>query len=138
MLKSFAVWLATHLLKGDLDVSDRTKLMGHVLKTINVLPLHAAIEQTADGIRINGEPLDIERARVLRDAALRALENQAFKLSYEQARFLAVKEGLATSLPPEGLLFYRAAIWNAEVIKDHLNLLAQKDQEIVLEGYQQG
>jgi hypothetical protein len=100
------------------------------MKSVQAWPLHAIIVDSGEGLLINGQPLDIEKARVLRDSALRVLENQAFNLCHDQVRFLAVKEGLATGLPPEGLLFYRAAMWNMENMKSVLARLAQTDQQL--------
>jgi len=117
-----------------LSPEERILSTGVILDKLNALPLSAIIAVSDGAITVNGQELDVEKARTLRESALRVLENQAFKLCHEQVRWIAVQKGLATELSPSDLTFYRAALWYSEQLVAHLSLLAQKDQELALES----
>jgi hypothetical protein len=131
MFTNFLISLIEKLLRGSLTAPQRNRLVIHILDIETALPIAAILTGSDEGILVNGELLDFEKARMMRDAAMRVLENQAFKLCADQVRYIAIKNGLATGLLPEDLLFYRAALWYADELKKHLALLAQEDTTIV-------
>lgn len=127
--------------RADLTDEERSLCTGLILDRIGAAPLRAMIsfvdELGEHGVvhrtlLVNGEELDVEKLRVLREAAKVAIENASFNLVADQVRWLAFKEGLATGRPAAELIFFRAALWFIEEMKKHLQLLAQQDQELPL------
>lgn len=118
--------------RADLTIEERTLCTGVVLDKIAALPLRAIIENSDEGILINGKQVDIEKLRVLREHAVAALDNQALNFIAEQVVWIAVQRGIHQAKTPEDLFFYRAAIWFSEQMKIHLQILAQQSQEPTL------
>lgn len=116
------------LRRADLTISERGLFTGIVLEKLGAIPLHALITSSEEGILIHGEPLSIEKMRVLRESALQALDNQALNIIADQVRFVAFKEGLATGRPPEELIFFRSALWFCEQLKSYLQTLSQQGE----------
>lgn len=126
-MKNALIWLIERLLNGALSPAQRNRLVIHILDKLSALPLRAIIVSSDEGLLVNGQTVDFEKARALRDSSTRVLESQAFAICLDQVRFLAVQKGLATGLPPEDLLFYRAALWYSDELKAQLAVLAQRE-----------
>lgn len=127
LLVRFALSVLKH---SDLTIQERTLCTGIVLTKLEALPLHDIVTSSDEGILINGKQVDIEKLRVLREAAIRALDNQALNLIGEQVVWLAIQRGIHNADTPEKLYFYRAAIWFSEQMKTHLQILAQQGPEL--------
>lgn len=119
-------WALKVIKEADLSIEDRNRLVINILDKLEALPLGAILTVSNGEILINGKEVDIDKLRVLREYAQSALSNQASNLVDEQVMWLAVTEGLAKGLPPESLLFYRAALWFGEQRKRYLQMLAQQ------------
>ena len=120
-------WALGVIQRSDLTIAERTACIGSVLDKLEALPLRDIITNSEEGILINGRPLDIEKLRVLRDAAKVALDNQALNFIGEQVVWIAIQRGIHNADTPEKLYFYRAAIWFSEQMKAHLQILAQQN-----------
>lgn len=127
MFVKLALWL---LKKRELTLQERTLFTGIILDKLDAYPLRAIIENSEEGILINGKLVDFDKLRVLRDAAKAAIENQALNLIGEQVTWIAIQRGIHNADTPEKLYFYRAAIWFSEQLKAHLQILAQQDPEL--------
>lgn len=128
---AWIVWILALLLRNKrLSIAERNILSTAILERLEALPLRDIIEPSDEGILINGKPLNIEKARVLREAADAAIENQAFNYIGEQVRYMATERLIQKVTAPEDLYFYRAAIWFSEQMKAHLQILAQRSPEL--------
>lgn len=128
---SLAVRFTLWLLKGKrLTLSERNSLSTAILADIEALPLRDIITASDEGILVNGKPLNIDKAKVLRESALAALDNQAFNYIGEQVRYVASERVLNKVTVPEDLYFYRAAIWFVEQMRAHLQILSQHSPEL--------
>lgn len=123
-------WALKVIQRADLTISERTLCTGVVLQKLEALPLRGIIEDSDEGILINGKQLNIEKVRVLRESAIAALDNQALNLIGEQVVWIAIQRGIHNADTPEKLYFYRAAIWFSEQLKAHLQILAQQRPEL--------
>lgn len=126
-MRSLAVKLACLLLKMNLNIQQRTKLVGAILDTNNAVPLKDIIVFHADGnLYIKGERVDHEKAVKLREGALMALDNYTRTIVLEQVASVAGKRGVAEGDTPEKLYFYRAALWWGMLEQEILEKLAQR------------
>lgn len=123
----WALGVVTH---ADLSIEEMNLFTEVLLRRLGALPIHGIITSSDEGLLISGELLDTERAQMLREYAQAALQNKALNLIVDQTRFVAFRNGLATGLPPNELIFFRAALWVHEQIKNHLRLLAQESPEL--------
>lgn len=148
MKKWLAVWVAKQLglpqkatvqqaielIKSkDLTIQERNLCTGIILDRLEALPLASIITIDESGTTlIHGQALDIDKARMLYEAASAALDNKAEKLIDQQVLWAAITGGLHNGDSPEKLLFYRAAIWFGQQREAQLKILAQRDQEPAL------
>lgn len=123
-------WALKVIQHSDLTIDERTLCTGIVLQKLEAWPLRSIIEDSDEGILINGKQLNIEKLKVLRESAKAALDNQALNLIGEQVVWIAIQRGLHNADTPEKLYFYRAAIWFSEQLKAHLQILAQQSPEL--------
>lgn len=129
MWRKFIIWSFANL---ELTPHERHLCTGLLLTKLDALPLRDIISTSDAGeILINGSPLDIDKARALREAAIQALSNKAIALAEERVMWTAVKGGLQRGLKPEEMTFYQAAIWWGQQLRIHLALLSgqQENQE---------
>lgn len=126
-MRSLAVKLACFLLKLNLNIQQRTKLVGAILDTNNAVPLRDIITFQEDGsMYIRGERIDHEKAVKLREGALMALDNYTRAIVLEQVASVAGRRGVAEGDTPEKLYFYRAALWWGMLEQEILEKLAQR------------
>lgn len=128
-------WALGIIQRADLTIQERTLCTGMVLDKLDALPLRAIVESSDEGILINGKPVDLDKLRVLREASIAALDNQALNFIAEQVVWLAIQRGIHNGDTPEKLYFYRAAIWFSEQMKAHLQILAQAPNSPVSGDY---
>ena len=117
-----AWWLS----KATVSLEARTILTNAVLDKLQARHLHAIITSDENGVLVNGERLEYERAILLRESAKGALNNQARQLVRESVMSLATTRGVLEGDTPEKLYFYRAAIWFGDQETAHLRILAQE------------
>lgn len=99
-----------------------------ILKELGALPLRDMIITNQEGILlVNGRPLDLESARLLRESASATLNSKAFAFVREQVLFNAVKTGVHKAETPLQMLFAKAAIWWGQEEDRILRTLAQAD-----------
>jgi len=120
-------WLVKWLL-GNATVEERTLYTALLLDRLGALPLSDILYQDEAGtLLIGGRPVDIEKARLLRNAARNALDNAALVLIREQVAYQASVLGSTKAQTPTDLLFARAALWWVQEVEKKLRLLAQDD-----------
>lgn len=73
--------------------------------------------------------MDMEKAKVLQEAARTALNNQALILIREQVVYETFTASATKAVTGEDLTFYRSALWWGQRIEYYLRLLAQRQQE---------
>ena len=129
MWGKFVAKLATSALRrADLSIESRNLLTTAVLKELGALPLHDMITTNQEGnLLVNGRPLDLESARILRESARAALENQAFKFVREQVLFNSVVLGVHKAETDKQMYFARASIWWGQEEDKILRILAQSE-----------
>lgn len=134
MVENFAVWLLGRLLKRNLSIQTRNKIVIHILQGLHSIPLTAIISVNEEGeMIISGSSVDIEKGRQLQAHARAALQNKALNLIGEQVVYEAFIGAANKAIIPDDLLFYRAALWWGQQIEKYLILLAGR-QEPTLEG----
>lgn len=131
MLNKICVGLVNYLLsKSNLTLAQRNSVVVHILDSLQGLPLASIITVNELGeTLINGSPLDMEKAKQLKESARVALDNIALKVINQQVVFQAVTGGVHNAVTPEHLYFYRAAIWFSQQAEAQLKLLAQRSEE---------
>ena len=118
--------VAWWLRKATVSLEARTILTNAVLDKLQARNLHAIINSDENGILVNGERIEYERAILLRESAKGALNNQARQLVRESVMALATTRGVLEGDTPEKLYFYRAAIWFGATEEEHYRILAQE------------
>src|SRR6185369_815837 len=96
MWAKLATILAIFSLKrADLSIKDRNKLLIHIADKLGALPFRDMITEDSNGsLLVNGRPVDIELARILRDSAKGALHSKAFTYIRDQVLYDAIKLGV--------------------------------------------
>lgn len=135
MLGKLSTKLVVKLLKwSDLDIRDRNILTTQILDSLMVLPIYDIIKISEEGsLIINNRPVDIEKARILRESAIAALSNQSLRAVHDQVLFEAVSMGVHNVDRPEQMFFARAAIWYAQHEVNILKTLAQQGANVIEE-----
>lgn len=133
MWAKIATNLAVFVLKrASLSVTDRNKLVIHLLDKLGALPFRDIITVDEQGsLLVSGRTVTMEQARVLRDSARGALDSQAFRIIREQVLFQAVTLGTHKAEDEKQMFFARAAIWWGQREDEFLRLLAGSDEEII-------
>lgn len=111
-----------------MTVDEANELTALILERLGALPYKEIISQDENGLVINGVPVDFEKARLIRESAIAALENPALRLVREQAAFAAVTYGVHKAETPAQMLFGRAAILWGQNEQRFLEILAQKSE----------
>ena len=118
------VWL---LKKSNLSLAERTTLVATLLDRLNAIPSRDIIGVNEEGrLVVNGQPLDLEGARQLREGSKLLLESPTWKFVREQVEFRAVVLGVHNGDTPEKVYFSKVAIWFGQQIDEILQLLAQE------------
>lgn len=130
MWNRFVVWLTNYSLsRRNLSLKERNEIVRHILDNLQSLPLAGIISTNEGGeVLLNGEELDIEKIRVLKESARVVLENQAFKIINQEVLYLSVIKGLHQATSDNDLYFYRAAIWFGQQFEIQLKILAQRTE----------
>lgn len=122
----------TQLNRADISMDDRALLTTAILDKLGALPLSAIITNDEQGqLLVHNEPLNIENARILRDSAIQALENQALALIRSQVAFSAITIGIHKAEKVEQMIFGRTALWWGQEVERYLMILAQRNEPTV-------
>ena len=117
--------VAEFLKSSALSVEDKNLLINVLLERLNAFPATSIIQQRNDGrLLINGQLVDVEKARQLREGALSLLQSSVRKLIKDQVAFIAVKKGVHEGTSPESIMFSKVAIWWGNEEEELLKLLA--------------
>jgi len=126
MFQNFITKMTAYLLKKNLSLKNRTILTTALLKNLVAIQSCDIIKTNEEGkLAVNGRELDFEGAKILRESAISALDNQAWKFVKEQVEFEAVKIGVHFGDTPEKVFFSKAAIWQGLQVEEFLKKLAQ-------------
>lgn len=132
MINRLSVKLVNWLLnKSNLTLEQRNSIVRHILTNLHGLPIASIISVGESGeILINNSPLDLEKAKQLRESAKIALDNLSLRLVSQEVLFTAIVGGLHKATNPEDLYFYRVAIWYGQQLEAQLKILAQRTDEL--------
>lgn len=126
----FALFL---IKRAKLDVEKRNQLASVALDKLNATPFKDVFTFREDGsLLINGNEIDMETARKLRESARGALNSSALRLVHESVTYQAFVQAAIEAKTDEDLLFGKSAIWFGQQEIKLLKLLAGED-EISLE-----
>lgn len=128
-MTKLAIKFLKYLFRRNLSADEANELVALVLEKLGALPFKEVITQEGSQLFINGVEVDFEKARLIRESALAALENPALRLVREQTAFAAVTYGMHKAETPVQMLFGRAALWFGQQEIRFLEILAQKDLE---------
>lgn len=127
LVTKFAVYL---LNKATLSKENHALLSTCVLDKLVALPFRDIIVYNEEGnLLVNGNPLDLEKMRLLRESARAALSNQALKIIRDQVAYEAIKIGVHQAQIVDQMVFGKSAIWWGEQELKHLLTLAQMDSQ---------
>lgn len=99
------------MFRRNLRVEEANELCGFVLEKMGALPIRDVIAVSEEGLLINGESVDIDKARKIHESANAALDNACLRLVREQVAYAAVTYGVHKAETPTQMLFARAALW---------------------------
>lgn len=129
LIVKLVIWL---LKSSIITLEDRNTLTTSVLDKLTILPMYDIIKVNENGqLLINNRVVDLEKARLLRESALAALNNQSLKAVHEQVLFTAITMGVHNVTTPEQMLFSRAAIWYSQQEITILKTLAQQNENVI-------
>lgn len=130
MWNRFTVWITNYSLsKSDLSLKQRNEIIIHILDNLQSLPIHGIITRNEDGeVLLSGKSLDFDKLRQLKESAIIALDNQAFKVVSQEVLYASVVGGLHKAISDNDLYFYRAAIWFSQQLENQLKILAQRTE----------
>ena len=121
--------VAEFLKSSALSVEDKNLLINVLLERLNAFPATSIIQQRNDGrLLINGQLVDVEKARQLREGALSLLQSSVRKLIKDQVAFIAVKKGVHEGVSPESIMFSKVAIWWSNEEDELLKLLVPHEE----------
>lgn len=105
--------LAISALKdSNMNIEDRSLCTSALLEGLNALPLGAILTYSEQGnLLINNIPIDVEKARQLRESAKVLLSSQARALVKEQVTYAAIEMGVHKAVNVEQTLFLKSALW---------------------------
>jgi hypothetical protein len=109
IIAKFSAWLLRH---KDLSVESKNIIASAMIENLHALPIRSIISFDEQGtVLINGEQLDIERAKLLRESASAGVRSTARKLIRDQLLYEALKKGVGEGFTPDQILFSKAIIW---------------------------
>lgn len=118
------VWL---LSKSNITITHRIVLTNAVLDKLAVIQSDDILKLDESGtLLLNGNPLEYEQARLLRESALATLNSTARNIVRKQVEYLAVTHGIHKAETPEQMLFSKAALWYGQEEDKVLHVLAGK------------
>lgn len=123
------VWFVGWALRRNLSIEERNKIVIHLTKALQAVPLSAIISENTHGeVTVSGSTLDMETARMLLGHARAALDNKALHLIREQVTYEAFVGSAIKAQNSADMLFYRAALWWGQREEYFLKLLAQSEE----------
>jgi hypothetical protein len=129
----YIVKLVMWLLKSsNITLEDRNTLTTAILDKLTILPMYDIIKVNENGqLLINNRIVDLEKAKLLRESAMAALNNQSLKAVHEQVLFNAITMGVHNVITPDQMFFSRAAIWYSQQEIAILKTLAQQNDNVI-------
>lgn len=129
MFGNIITYLVIKLLNyPQLSSENRLKLTSRLLDRLSYIPSEDIIATDELGkLTINGKPLTMESAIVLKASAKAVLDSKAWKIVNEQVTFLAVSHGVHKGDSTEKLLWSRIAIWWGQQQEKLFKALAQEE-----------
>ena len=103
------------------------ELTSMTLDKLGALPIRDIIYVENNQLFLNGTPVDHEKARMLRESAISALNNQALNLIREHVDFAAITHGVHRAESPTQMIFGKAALWYGQQERKFLEELAQRE-----------
>lgn len=123
------MWL---LKSSNITLEDRNTLTTAILDKLTILPMYDIIKVNENGqLLINNRIVDLEKAKLLRESAMAALNNQSLKAVHEQVLFNAITMGVHNVITPDQMFFSRAAIWYSQQEIAILKTLAQQNDNVI-------
>ncbi len=118
--------------RKSLSVVDRNALLSGIIDKLGATPIKDIITYDLEGkMLLNGREVDLEQARILRESARGALNNQALRIIRESVTYQAFSIAATKAEKDEDLLFGKSAIWFGQQELKMLDILAGND-EVVL------
>jgi hypothetical protein len=131
-MQKFIVQLAIWLLKKDLSLMNKTKLLNAILDKLSMLPLRRIIEVSENGsLIIKGKELDLEETNLLRESAKVALLNRAEQLVEDETLYTAYSFGVNGSKCFDDIYASKMAIWWGLERHKHLKILAGQSSDLL-------
>lgn len=119
------VWLLKH---GKLSDENRNLLTVQILDKLGALPFRDILTTNELGeTLVNDVPLDVERARLLREGARAALNNSALQTIWQSIAFKAVNYGFHQAETERQILWGRAGLWFSQQMQEMLRDFAGRD-----------
>lgn len=110
-----------------LSIEDRTLLTVALLDKLKALPVSDILRVENGSVLIEGKPIPMEQAIVLREGANRILNSPAWKIIQAQILFMATIIGVHEATSPEQVFFSKVAIWWHQEEKKLYERLAEQD-----------
>lgn len=124
---SLVLWL---LKRSSLTKENRIELLNGIMDDLFVIPFRAIITTESDGsLKINGQTVDMQQARILREQAKALLNNQVLKLINDQVAYNAVNIGIFKSVTTDHLFFAKSALWGEDEKQKLIKTLAGVETE---------
>lgn len=126
------VRIVTYLLRHKtLSITERIQLTNVLLDKLAVIPTGDILVTGAEGrLVLQGKPIDIDTAKVLRDNAKTILQSPARNIVRDQVAFQAITLGVHCGETPEQIMFSKAALWWYQQEDVLLKALAQENYDL--------
>ena len=130
-MNGLGIKIVKWLFRRPLTIEEANILTTLVLKELGALPYKDIIKNDEGELLINDIPVDIEKARQLRESATVALNNAALILVRDQVAYTADLESTHKAQSFQQVLWGRIGIWWFQREKEYLELLAQKETTLL-------
>lgn len=128
MQSKFVKLIAWLLRRSSIKIQDRIVLTNAILDKLAVVQSCDILTVDDSGkLAINGQQLEYEYARALRDSARMMLSSTARSIVRKQVEYIAVTHGIHKAETPEQMLFAKSAIWYGQEEDKIYRLLAGED-----------
>ena len=118
---NFAVWL----LKKDLSLENKAKLLNSILHNLRALPLRSIISVSENGsLVIRDKELDREEMNILKESASALKDNRVFNLIQDEVLFRAFNFGVNHSTNFDQIYASKMAVWWGQEENKLIKLIA--------------
>ena len=123
-MKKFAVQFAVWMLKKELPLKEKVKLLNAILDRLQALPLSSIISVSETGsLVINGKEIDYEEMGLLKESAKALKDNRVYGIIQDQVLFESMNGSIA-STNLEQLYFFKASVWWGKRESELVKLIA--------------